>query len=133
MMLLSYHKKPVQSETAPEAFERHYSVLELAEMWSLSERTIRRMFEGEEGVVNWARAAGRYQRHYRTLTVTFRKAVNSLQGTVWNFGAYGAKRDFASAIDPCEPRSPDLQFQISVRIFCLGIHLSAYFRTLRKH
>jgi transcriptional regulator GlxA family with amidase domain len=69
MTLLSYHKKPVQSETATEAFERHYSVLELAEMWSLSERTIRRMFEGEEGVVNWARAAGRYKRHYQTLRI----------------------------------------------------------------
>lgn len=69
MTLLSYHKKPVQSETTTEAFERHFSVLELAEMWSLSERTIRRMFEGEEGVVNWAHAESRRKRHYQTLRI----------------------------------------------------------------
>jgi transcriptional regulator GlxA family with amidase domain len=73
MTLLSYVKKPVQSasanEVAAQAFERHYSVLDVAQMWSLSERTIRRMFDGEEGVVNWARAEGRYKRHYQTLRI----------------------------------------------------------------
>jgi len=69
MTLLAYHKKPVQSETTTEAFERHFSVLELAEMWSLSERTIRRMFEGEEGVVNWAHAESRRKRRYQTLRI----------------------------------------------------------------
>lgn len=69
MTLLAHHKKPVQSEKTTEAFERHYSVIELAQIWSLSERTIRRMFDGEEGVVNWARAEGRYKRHYQTLRI----------------------------------------------------------------
>jgi transcriptional regulator GlxA family with amidase domain len=69
MTLLSYHKKLVLSETATEAFERHYSVIELAEMWSLSERTICRMFDGEEGVVNWAHTENRRKRHYQTLRI----------------------------------------------------------------
>lgn len=69
MTLLSSAKKPVQSATATEAFERHYSVLEIANMWSLSERTVRRMFDGEEGIVNWARSEGRYKRHYQTLRI----------------------------------------------------------------
>jgi transcriptional regulator GlxA family with amidase domain len=69
MTLLAYHKKPVLSEMTTEAFERHFSVLELADMWSLSERTIRRMFEGEEGVVNWAHAGSRRKRHYQTLRI----------------------------------------------------------------
>jgi transcriptional regulator GlxA family with amidase domain len=68
MRLLSHTKKPVQSVTA-EAFEKHYSILEIAEMWSLSERTIRRMFEGEEGVVNWGRAESRRKRCYQTLRI----------------------------------------------------------------
>jgi transcriptional regulator GlxA family with amidase domain len=69
MTLLSSSKKPVQSVTATEAFERHYSILELAEMWSLSERTIRRMFDGEEGVMNWAHAESRRKRRYQTLRI----------------------------------------------------------------
>ncbi len=35
------------------AFEKHYSVLEVAKLWSLSENTVRRMFMGEPGVVEW--------------------------------------------------------------------------------
>lgn len=68
MTLLFDHKKPVQTATAREAFERHYSVIEIATMWSLSERTVRRMFDGEEGVVNWAHA-NRRKRRYQTLRI----------------------------------------------------------------
>ena len=69
MTLLSYHKKPVQSATTTEAFEKHYSVIEIARMWSLSERTIRRIFDGEEGVVNWGHAGIRRKRAYQTLRI----------------------------------------------------------------
>ena len=69
MTLLSYHKKPVQSATTTEAFEKHYSVIEIARMWSLSERTIRRIFDGEEGVVNWGHASIRRRRAYQTLRI----------------------------------------------------------------
>jgi hypothetical protein len=46
-----------------------YSILKIAEMWSLSERTIRRMFEGEKGAVNWGRAKSRRKRCYQTLRI----------------------------------------------------------------
>jgi hypothetical protein len=49
--------------------ERHYSVLELAELWNLSENTIRRMFENEPGVLKWGSREGRFKRRYTTLRI----------------------------------------------------------------
>src|SRR5689334_15499356 len=43
-------------------FERHYSVKELAESWNLSERTIRRMFLHEPGVLEWGTPETRMKR-----------------------------------------------------------------------
>ena len=50
--------------TAP--FEKHYSVKELAGLWGFSERTIRRMFAAEPGVLEWAQEETRSKRSYRT-------------------------------------------------------------------
>ena len=36
------------------ASQRHYSVTEIAKMWSLSERTVKRMFQDEPGVQSGA-------------------------------------------------------------------------------
>ena len=47
-------------------FEKHYSVKELATLWSFSERTIRRMFTGESGVLEWMQEETRSKRSYRT-------------------------------------------------------------------
>ncbi|HEY7097008.1 MAG TPA: hypothetical protein VH437_09810 [Terriglobales bacterium] len=33
------------------AFERHYSVAQVAELWSCSDETVRRLFQGEPGVI----------------------------------------------------------------------------------
>ena len=44
------------------AFEKHYSVKELATLWNLSDRTIRRMFAGEPGVVEWGASERRRKR-----------------------------------------------------------------------
>ena len=41
------------------AGEKHYSVPELAKLWGLSERTIRRMFENEPGVLCWGSSESR--------------------------------------------------------------------------
>ena len=49
--------------------EKHYSVSELAVMWSLSENTIRRMFENEPGVLKWGTTEGRFRRRYTTLRI----------------------------------------------------------------
>ncbi len=50
------------------AFEKHYRVKELAGLWSLSAKTISRMFANEPGVIrvtsNWSR-----KRKYATLSI----------------------------------------------------------------
>lgn len=51
------------------AFEKHYSVKELATLWNLSDRTIRRMFVGEPGVVAWGASERRRKRAYKTLRI----------------------------------------------------------------
>lgn len=52
-----------------QTFERHYSVKELAELWNLSERTIRRMFVHEAGVLEWGTPETRMKRGYRTIRI----------------------------------------------------------------
>jgi hypothetical protein len=56
------------SDAAP-VFEKHYSVKELAELWNLSERTIRRMFIEEPGVVEWGADERRRKRPYKTIRI----------------------------------------------------------------
>jgi len=51
------------------AFERHYCVSEVAELWGLSERTIRRIFNNEPGVFKWESGETRSKRSYRTLRI----------------------------------------------------------------
>jgi hypothetical protein len=63
-------KKPVQSVgTAALGLECHYSVGEIAEIWGLSEKIIRRMFEDEEGVLKWGSPETRRKRGYMTLRI----------------------------------------------------------------
>jgi hypothetical protein len=38
-------------------------------MWALSEKTVRRMFEDEDGVLNWGAPETRRKRGYRTLRI----------------------------------------------------------------
>ena len=56
--------------------EKHYSVPELAEIWNLSENTIRRIFEHEPGVLKFGTKERRRARRYTTIripeTVVFR-------------------------------------------------------------
>ena len=51
------------------AFERHYCVAEVAQMWGLSERTIRRIFNNEPGVFRWETSETRFKRAYTTLRI----------------------------------------------------------------
>ena len=51
------------------ASEKHYSVIEIAKLWALSEKTVRRMFEREPGVIRWSREEKLHKRGYRTLRV----------------------------------------------------------------
>lgn len=49
--------------------EKHYSVSELANIWNLSDNTIRRIFENEPGVLKWGAKEGRFKRRYTTLRI----------------------------------------------------------------
>jgi AraC-like DNA-binding protein len=51
------------------ALERHYSVTEVATMWGLSERTIKKLFEDEAGVLTWGHGDTLKKRCYRTLRI----------------------------------------------------------------
>ena len=51
------------------SLEQHYSVSELAAMWALSERTIRRMFEDEPDVFKYGQGERRFKRGYTTLRI----------------------------------------------------------------
>jgi hypothetical protein len=51
------------------ALEKHYSIAELATLWSLSEKTIRRMFNQEAGVIEWGDGETRIKRAYKTLRI----------------------------------------------------------------
>jgi hypothetical protein len=58
-----------ESALSDPALERHYSVIEVAKLWGLSENTIRRMFTGEPGVVEWGSEESRFKRAYKTMRI----------------------------------------------------------------
>jgi hypothetical protein len=70
-----YKSKPIErpgSERSPasgSSLEKHYSVTDLAQLWSLSEKTIRRIFVNEPGVVKWGHQEQRFKRGYFTLRI----------------------------------------------------------------
>jgi hypothetical protein len=51
------------------AREKHYSIIEIAELWALSEKTVRKIFEREPGVIHWSTEEKLHKRGYRTLRV----------------------------------------------------------------
>lgn len=59
-------KGPASEEAT---LERHYTVKEVAEMWHLDEKMIRRIFGDEPGVVSIGSNESRFRRAYRTLRI----------------------------------------------------------------
>jgi hypothetical protein len=58
------------SSPAAPSLEPHYTLPQVAEAWGVSTDTVRRMFEGEPGVLVIEPAPGRYsRRRYRTLRI----------------------------------------------------------------
>lgn len=51
------------------AFERHYSVQQLSEMWGYSEQTIRRLFRDEPGILRIGSAETRFKRKRWQLSI----------------------------------------------------------------
>jgi Fic family protein len=58
-----------RSNSDSTAFERHFTVAELAILWSLSEDTIRRCFQEEPGVIEIVRRKKVSKRRYTTLRI----------------------------------------------------------------
>ncbi len=51
------------------ALERHYSVPEIAELWAMSEKSVRRLFAGENGVLEWGTHESARKRGYLNLRI----------------------------------------------------------------
>jgi response regulator of citrate/malate metabolism len=51
------------------AIERHYSVQEIAEMWNISTSTVRRIFRGQDGVLEIGAEETRYGRPHRVMRI----------------------------------------------------------------
>lgn len=63
-------KKPAQSEGIHSvALERHYTVPEIATLWGVSEKTVRRLFGDEDGVLRWGSDETVRKRGYHNLRV----------------------------------------------------------------
>lgn len=65
----SAHLTAFQSSPGDLANEKHYSVIEISKLWALSQKTVRRIFEREPGVIQWGSMEARHKRGYRTLRV----------------------------------------------------------------
>jgi hypothetical protein len=59
----AWEDKPESSDLT---IERHYSIQELANLWNLSEKTVRRLFENEPGVIEIGNGEARFRRAYVT-------------------------------------------------------------------
>ena len=63
-------KKSVQTaQLHSVALERHYSVPEIAELWAMSEKSVRRLFAGENGVLEWGTHESARKRGYLNLRI----------------------------------------------------------------
>jgi AraC-like DNA-binding protein len=53
-------------QPASDTLERHYSINEISRLWGLSQKTVRRIFEKEPGVLELANPRSRRKRTYVT-------------------------------------------------------------------
>jgi hypothetical protein len=51
------------------AMERHYSLEQIGELWGLSTRTVRKMFENEPGIIVFGNTGSMKKRRYVTLRI----------------------------------------------------------------
>lgn len=61
--------KTIENETASDMFEKHYSINEISDLWGLSQKTVRRIFEHEPGVIELDNSRSRHKRTYVTRRV----------------------------------------------------------------
>jgi hypothetical protein len=61
--------RPLSESSGSTPFERHFSPSELAEVWKLSEDTVRRIFEREPGVLIFENPEKASDRRRRTMRI----------------------------------------------------------------
>lgn len=65
-----FERKPPERETLHSiALERHYTVPEVAELWGMSEKSVRRLFAEETGVLRWGTSETLRKRGYCNLRI----------------------------------------------------------------
>jgi hypothetical protein len=63
-------RRPFDLQTRQSAVvERHYSPIQLAELWGVSPQTIREIFKDEPGVLQIGRDGTRNRRRYKTMRI----------------------------------------------------------------
>ena len=68
------------------AFERHYTSIEIAKQWNLSDDTIRAIFSGLPGVLKIIRPETRNKRGYVTLRIP-ESVVQKVHAELWQLAA----------------------------------------------
>lgn len=53
----------------PLAFQKHYSVVELSKLWGFSQKTLRRLFVDEPGIIKIAHEETRQKRGYTSVRI----------------------------------------------------------------
>jgi hypothetical protein len=66
---MNHSNNTTQPSCQDHAFERHFSVAEVAELWKLNQTTIRRIFRDEPGVLKFGSQETRFKRGYMTLKI----------------------------------------------------------------
>jgi hypothetical protein len=51
------------------ATEKHYSIAEVAELWGLSWTTVKRMIEGEHGILTFGNPGSAKRKPYQTIRI----------------------------------------------------------------
>jgi AraC-like DNA-binding protein len=70
MGMNGFERKPPERETLQSiALERHYTVPEVAELWGMSEKSVRRLFAEESGVLRWGTPETLRKRGYCNLRI----------------------------------------------------------------
>lgn len=57
------------SDQAASAMEKHYSVEQIGDLWGLSTRTVRKLFEDEPGIIVFGNTGSLKKRRYLTLRI----------------------------------------------------------------
>jgi len=70
------------NQSTSDTFEKHYSINEISQLWGLSQKTVRKIFEQEPGVIQVANHSSRFKRSYVTRRIpesVLRRVYRKLQ------------------------------------------------------